>query len=83
MNLYLISRNDKWDYYDEYTSFVVAAKDEENAKSYHPAGHLLRESGYHYDYEYQWTTRSNLVIECIGESNSSVEKVILASFNAG
>lgn len=81
MKLYLVSRDDKWDYYDEYTSFVVAAENEENAKSYHPVGHLLREPGYHYDYDYKWTNRNNLVVEHIGESNSLVEKVINSSYS--
>lgn len=81
MKLYLVSRTDKWDYYDEYVSFVVAAENEENAKSYHPVGHLLREPGYLYDYEYQWTNRNNLIVECIGESYSSEEKVIHSSFS--
>jgi hypothetical protein len=32
---------------------------------------------------YGWTSKENLKIECIGESNSLVEKVIISSFNAG
>lgn len=82
MKLYLVSRDDKWDYYDEYTSFVVAAENEENAKSYHPVGHLLREPGYLYDYQYEWTDKNNLVVEHIGESNSLVEKVIISSYSS-
>ena len=68
MKLYLISRTDRVDY-DE---FVVAAKSEEDALSYSPS-----------EYNYGWATQNNLTVECIGESNSQVEKVIIASFNAG
>jgi hypothetical protein len=82
MKLYLVSRTDLWSY-DDYDSFVVAAESEENAKSYHPRGHLLREPGYSFDYDYCWTSRENLKVEHIGESNSLVEKVIISSFNAG
>lgn len=74
MKLYLISRTDRVDY-DEHDSFVVAANNEESALGFSPYG----------DNDYStWTKyKENLNIEYIGESNSSVEKVILASFNAG
>lgn len=71
MKLYLISRTDRVDY-DEFDSFVVAAKSEGDALSCSPS-----------KYNYGWTTQNNLTVECIGESNSQVEKVIIASFNAG
>lgn len=74
MKLYLISRTDRVGY-DEHDSFVVAAESEENALSYSPYGDT--------DYSTWTSRRDNLVVECIGESNSPVEKVIIASFNAG
>ena len=89
MKLYLVTRTDNWSY-DEYDSFVVAAENEENALLFHPNGKKIERlseyddnenSAYHYTYG--WTSKENLKIEYIGESNSSEEKVILASFNAG
>ena len=81
MKLYLISRTDDWSY-DEYDSFVVAAESEESALEFSPRGHKPEEDGYwHYS---GWTTnREDIKIECIGESNSLIEKVIISSFNAG
>ena len=71
MKLYLVSRTDRVDY-DEFDSFVVAAKNEEDALSCSPS-----------EYHYGWTTKENLKVEFIGWSNSQVERVIIASFNAG
>lgn len=73
MKLYLLSRTDDWSW-DEHRAFVVAAESEESALSFSPYG----------DSDYStWTTKENIEVECIGESNSLVEKVIIASFNAG
>lgn len=74
MNLYLISRTDDWSY-DEYDAILVSAENEESALEIPPTGDK--------SYFYGWTSKQNLKIEYIGVSNSSVEKVILASFNAG
>lgn len=83
MKLYLVSRTDKWSY-EDYDSFVVATENEESALEYHPCGkEYLSENDKKERYYDGWTSKENLKIECIGESNSSVEKVILASFNAG
>lgn len=78
MKLYLVSRTDNIDCW-EYVSFVLAAKNEKSALEWTPRGKLKEYD----DYEYQWTSKENLKIECIGESNSPIEKVILASYNAG
>ena len=77
MRLYLVSRTDGAGYDEyEYDSFVVAAENEESALEFHPSGNKGS--------CYGWTKYlTNLKIEDIGESSSSVEKVILASFNAG
>lgn len=73
MKLYLVYRTDRVDY-DEHDSFVVAANSEENALNFSPYG----------DNNYStWTKyKEDIKIECIGESNSKVEKIILASYNA-
>ena len=86
MRLYLISRTDDIDY-DEYDSFVVVAESEKSALEWHPNGqkinYSLDEEHIEYDYCHSWTSKENLKIECIGESNSQEEKVIISSFNAG
>lgn len=88
MKIYLVSRIDDWDY-EEYKSFVVAAENEENALEFHPNGEKLKNLTDYEDirddgiYYCEWTSKENLKIEYIGESNSLEEKVILASFNAG
>lgn len=86
MKLYLISRTDKWGY-DDYDSFLVAAENEESALSYHPNGQKLKDylskEDIAWGYYGGWTTKENLKIECIGESYSKEEKVIISSFNAG
>lgn len=83
MKLYLVSRTDNIRY-DQFFSCVVATNNEENALKFHPSGRYFEEDDYFEDGEvYQWTTKENLKVEFIGESNSPVEKVIIASFNAG
>ena len=88
MKLYLVTWTDDWDS-NNYGSFVVAAENEENALKLHPSGLKavdilkLDEEGIPYSYSWYGWTPKEIKIECIGESNSSEEKVILASFNAG
>ncbi len=75
MKLFLVSRLDSIGW-DEFDSFVVAAENEKSALEFHPTGD--KKGGY------GWTMRKeDIGIECIGESNSKVEEVIIASFNAG
>lgn len=81
MKLYLITRTDDFGY-DQHISFIVAAKSEESALEYSPYGGKLTEDDFHW-LRGTWTTRENLEIECIGESNSTEEKVIHSSFKAG
>lgn len=71
MKLYLLIRTDGLEY-DEFDAFVVAAENEENALKWQPS-----------KYNFGWTSKENIKIEYIGESNSPIEKVIIASFNAG
>lgn len=86
MKLYLITRTDGVDY-EEFDSFVVAAENEESALSYHPNGQKLKdclsEEDIEWGYYEGWISKENLKIECIGESYSKEEKVIISSFNAG
>ena len=83
MKLYLVSRTDRWSW-DDYDSFVVAAENEESVLDFHPKGqYYLTERDVRNGIYYGWTSKQNINIECIGESNSLVEKVIISSFNAG
>lgn len=86
MKLYLVTRTDDWSY-DDYDSFLVAAENEASALSYHPNGQKLEDylskEDIMYGYYGGWTFKENLTIECIGESYSKEEKVIIRSFNAG
>ena len=89
MKLYLVSRTDRV-YHNEYYAFVVAANNEESAVTFSPVGckfenveECENDVPYNYTkYYHGWTIKENLKIECIGESNSLVEKVILDSLNA-
>ena len=89
MNIYLVSRTDKWSW-DDFDSLIVAAKSEEDARNTHP----------YYDYnrtEYEqrdWDESSNWVkkedkhtlkITLIGKTTKEYKQreVLLASFNAG
>ena len=81
MKLYRIWQevNNKFDTYD---SAVVAALDEEDARSINP------ESINFDDWEFKdystWTERENVKVEYIGEAADNIERsVICASFNAG
>jgi len=84
MKLYLISRTDNWGY-DDFDAFVVAAENEESALEFHPIGRkdYLDEEDISWGHYSGWTSKENIKVEYIGESNSLVEKVIISSFNAG
>ena len=82
MKLYLLSRTDRTSY-DEYDSFVVAAESEGRALEFYPRGHKSTEDEDYWHWYGGLTTKEYVKIECIGESNSSEEKVIIASFRAG
>lgn len=83
MKLYLLTRTDGWSY-NYYDFFVVAAEDENSALNFHPRGqYYLTKSDVDKKNYYGWTSKENIKIECIGESYSPVEKVIITSFNAG
>ena len=71
-HFYLVERTDKWGY-DEYDSFVVSAKDEEEALSlaYNEAERIMWGGRF---------TKDNTKIELLQATES---KIILGSFNAG
>ena len=81
MKLYRISQTVNDDY-DTYDSAVVAAQDEEDARSIDPGS---IHSGDHSWMDYcSWTTPENVKVEYIGEAADNIERsIICASFNAG
>ncbi len=73
MNIYLLTNNQRIDY-DQYDSFVIAAKTKEDAINL--------------SIKYTRNCRSSWNIEYItahlvGKSNSKARKIICSSFNAG
>ena len=70
MNIYLVTRTDKWGY-DEFDSIIVATKNVYNAKR-------IKERDC-----FGWTTSDYLEVELIGVGNQEKECIILESFNAG
>ena len=84
MNIYLLTRKDKYDY-DDYDSFVVVAPSIQVAKTIHPA-YTPQSPLYAVVEEYgSWTTEENIDCEYLGVAASNLNKiqVICASFNAG
>ena len=81
MKLYLIWQEVNNDY-DTYDSAVVAALDEEDARSINPQSINFDDLKFK-DYT-TWTERENVKVEYIGEAADNIERsVICASFNAG
>jgi|WetSurMetagenome_2_1015567.scaffolds.fasta_scaffold67863_3 hypothetical protein len=80
LKLYLLTQDEEIGY-DTFDSCIVAAKDENEAKQYHPSGRLNdREDNWG-----DWPTNKD-VITCIeiGKANKEQQVgVIIASFNAG
>ena len=73
MNIYLLTRTDRWSY-DDYDSTVVIAKNEEEAKQISIKS--LGSSG--------WVSSSDLInAELIGKAIDKEPKIVLSSFNAG
>jgi hypothetical protein len=76
MNIYLLERTDKLGY-DDFDSAVVAAENEENAKSI--------QIGYTYNnISRSWTTPNNIKSTLIGIAAPFTKSgIILASYNGG
>lgn len=81
MNLYLLTQNVNNDY-DTYDSCVVAALNEEDAKTIHPSNKPFEVPKNNY---YDWVdSMDDIKCDLIGVGFSNTERgVILASFNAG
>lgn len=83
MNLYLITRND-WHDYDQYDSAVVAAPNEEVAKSFIEEDLEYWTHSYYLDYHLERRTPLDITIELIGTAVDGIEPgIVVASFNAG
>jgi len=79
MNLYLLTQTENHSY-NTYDSCVVAAKNGESARRIRPDCNSWEKA----DHYSAWAFSPEQVkIELLGTSNSCVEKLILASFNAG
>ena len=82
MNLYKISQtvNNDWDTYD---SAVVAAPDEETARTMHPRG--TEQVTPHTEWaNSDWAEPKHVSVELIGEAKTETKQgIICASFNAG
>lgn len=84
MNIYKVSRTDKWSY-DDYDSFVVIAEDEKTALYTHPSGRMLTFIDENKSYTGNWVNSPMfLKVELIGiASNDMKPGIIINSFNAG
>lgn len=73
--------------YDTYSDFVVAAPDEEVARSTNPAnGSLINWDSEEEVEEVSWrwaSTKSDITVQHIGEALPGVEGILCASFHAG
>ena len=71
------------DNYDTYDSAVVAARDEEDARSINPESIHFDEQRSWMDYG-SWTTPENVKVEFLGEAADNIKRsIICVSFNAG
>lgn len=83
MNLYLITRNDDGDY-DQYDSAVVAAPNEEVAKSFIEEELEYWTHSYYIDYHIERLAPLDIAIELIGTAVDGIESgIVVASYNAG
>lgn len=91
MNIYHVSRPDEADY-DEYSDFVVAAEDEETARTTDPGDfYVWIDEAWHFRYaespranNSSWIHPSKCIVRLIGTAVESVEAgVICRSFHAG
>jgi hypothetical protein len=86
MKLYKVSQTVRR-HYDTYASAIVAAKDEEEAKTIHPGGPIYHDrwenSGYAAKFD-NWCALTDVEVEYIGEAKEKTRKgVILAAFDVG
>ena len=78
MNLYLLEQDENSSY-DTYDSCVVAAENEEDARSISPTG------GWSDNWYNAWASKpENVTVTLIGIADEKIEKgIVLSSFNAG
>lgn len=80
LNLYFVGRKDKIGY-DQYSSFIVACNNEEEARNTNPNGNDM------WGRRFGWISKeeiSELDVEYLGEAKPTLEKgIILDSFHAG
>jgi len=76
VNLYRISQDENNDY-DTFDSAVVAAENENDARTIHPHEHLGWES------DDTWCAREKVKVEFLCAGYAGARGVIVASFNAG
>lgn len=83
MNLYHVSQKENTDY-DTYSDFVVAAKNEEEARNTSPDGETMTQEDWAREYSCWASSPSKVKVELIGKASKGVEKgVICSSFHAG
>jgi hypothetical protein len=83
MNLYLISQTTN-DNYDTYDSAVVAAENEEEARSLNPSGGFMTKEDWEALYTSWCNNPKQVKVMLIGKAiEGATTGVILASFNAG
>jgi len=89
MNIYLVSRTDKWTW-DDFDSFVVVAKTPEDAANTHPYYDPERPENEEKDWlgSNSWVRiqdKHTLVIKLVGKATEEYQQrqIICASFNAG
>lgn len=93
MKLFLVSQNVNNDY-DTYDSFVVACKNEDEARHTSPSGdfkwkdggwYFLRTDGTEvfYGEDANWCHPKDVTVTYFGKADKGVSGVICASFNAG
>ena len=85
MNIYLVSRTDEVDY-DEYDAFIVAAKDEEQARNQHPRNNNNWCDNFGGHGWVSFRNKASLTVTVIGKASEeqyTKPTILLASFNAG
>lgn len=86
MNLYRISQTERGGVgvYDYYSSAVVAAESEEEARRTHPGGPGGWEYDKEYSYDCHWVEMDKVAVELIGTAVPGFHAgVVVASFHAG
>ena len=84
-NLYLLTQNSNVNY-DTYTSAVVCARTEADARLIHPSGEMMESDEWDWIHTRNWANHvDDVMVKLIGKAVSGTElnSVIIASYNAG